>query len=230
MLSIKNSRDGFTLIELLVAIGIAMIVMSAIYQSYRSQQRSYILQEQIAAMQQNLRASLFYMTREIRMAGCDPTFQANAKIEEAKDDLIRFTRDVRGASYGSTFDGDTDDDGEHITYSLYTADGIQKLGRKSTSTATNQPVAEYMYALDFVYLDENSAPLDDDGNGNVTTNISKIKSIEITIVARTKRKDQGYTSSATTFKNQRDKSIYTTNPDDGYRYKMLTTTVRLRNL
>ena len=44
----ETSSQGFTLIELLVAMVISLIVMTAIYSSYHSQQRSYLVQEQVA--------------------------------------------------------------------------------------------------------------------------------------------------------------------------------------
>ena len=51
-----GNEKGFTLVELLVAMVIAAIVMSAIYSVYASQQRSYMTQEQVAAMHQNVRS------------------------------------------------------------------------------------------------------------------------------------------------------------------------------
>ncbi|OPX34482.1 MAG: hypothetical protein B1H11_10855 [Desulfobacteraceae bacterium 4484_190.1] len=45
--------NGFTLIELLVAMAISGIVAVAIFTVFKSQQDSYIVQEDVAAMQQN---------------------------------------------------------------------------------------------------------------------------------------------------------------------------------
>ncbi|MCD6266685.1 MAG: prepilin-type N-terminal cleavage/methylation domain-containing protein, partial [Deltaproteobacteria bacterium] len=69
----KQNENGFTLVELLVAMAISVIVMASIGYVYYTQQKSYVAQEQISAMQQNLRAAMYYMEREIRMAGFDPT-------------------------------------------------------------------------------------------------------------------------------------------------------------
>ncbi|UCF72314.1 MAG: prepilin-type N-terminal cleavage/methylation domain-containing protein, partial [Deltaproteobacteria bacterium] len=70
MVDILHNRKAFTLAELLVAMVVVGVVMAAIVSTYYSQQKSYVAQEQVAAMQQNLRAAMFYMEREIRMAGC----------------------------------------------------------------------------------------------------------------------------------------------------------------
>ena len=89
-------NKGFTLVEILVAIAIAGVVMAGIYSAYSSQQRSYIVQEQVAGMQQNLRASMDLMEREIRMAGYDPTGCAGAKIITADIAELQFRIDVNG--------------------------------------------------------------------------------------------------------------------------------------
>ena len=148
-----NSQDGFTLTELMVAMVIGLIVISGVYSTYYSQQRTYSVQTQVAFMNQNLRSGMYFMEREIRMAGYDPTGNANAGIVTASSNSITFSMDLNG-------DGDTNDSNELITYSLYDAysDGDTDLGRRSQG-GPNQPVAENIDALNFVYLDE---------NGNVT--------------------------------------------------------------
>ena len=220
----RLNRQGFTLVELLVAMGISAVVMAGIYTVYSSQQKSYTVQEQMAAMQQNLRAAIYFMEREIRMAGHDPTRKVvgGAGIQTAGPNTINFTLDITDNPGTGDADGDTADANENITYSLYTADGIQKLGRKSTSTANNQPVAENIDALDFVYLDANGAP---------TATLANIRSVQITLVARTGREDPGYTNNEQFYNQNPDgqELIYTA-LNDSFRRKRLTTEVKCRNI
>ena len=68
----KSNHQGFTLVETMIAVTISVIITSAIYQIFHSQQRSYLLQNQVAEMQQNLRAGVYMMAREIRSARYDP--------------------------------------------------------------------------------------------------------------------------------------------------------------
>jgi type IV pilus assembly protein PilW len=68
----QTNDKGFTLVEIMIALALSGIVMAAIYTAFLSQQRSYLAQEQVSEMQQNIRAGVDILTREIRMAGCDP--------------------------------------------------------------------------------------------------------------------------------------------------------------
>ncbi|MEW6327312.1 MAG: prepilin-type N-terminal cleavage/methylation domain-containing protein [Thermodesulfobacteriota bacterium] len=172
----QNKMRGFSLVELLIAIAISGIVLGAVSSLFIMQNKSYSVQEQVAEMQQNARAAMDIMTREIRMAGCDTTGSANAGIVSVTSNSINFTQDTNG-------DGDTSDANENITYSLYTSSGIQKIGRNTGGI--NQPVAENIQALTFAYYDS---------NGNTTAILANIRQIELTITARTANPDPEYTT------------------------------------
>ncbi len=72
MKAMKNTENGFTLIELMVAIAMAAIVVGVIYSAYNVQTKIYTEQDKTAEMQQNIRAGMFYLQRETRMAGYNP--------------------------------------------------------------------------------------------------------------------------------------------------------------
>jgi type IV pilus assembly protein PilW len=206
-----NSR-GFSLVEILVALVVSGLVLSGIYATYQTQQRSYILQEEITRMQQNLRAAMFLMTQELRMAGFNPSGSAGAGIVagEWTDSSLRFAKDDNG-------DGDVADSGEDLTYLLYTSGSIRKLGRKNP--ATEQPVAENIQELWFVYLD---------ANNNVTATVSDIRSVEITLVARTGRPTTNYVNTMTYTNKLGTKTFGPYN--DGYHRSVLSEQVNCRNL
>jgi prepilin-type N-terminal cleavage/methylation domain-containing protein len=65
----KNNESGFTLIELLIVIAISALLTGAIYATFISQQNSYAIQTGVTDMQQNARAALSLMEKDIRMAG-----------------------------------------------------------------------------------------------------------------------------------------------------------------
>ena len=64
-----GNRPGFTLIEILVAVGLAGILMTVMFTMFRTSQRSYTTQDEVAEMQQNLRVAMMYVSRDLRMAG-----------------------------------------------------------------------------------------------------------------------------------------------------------------
>ena len=222
MTTLKRNM-GFTLIELLIALAISGVVMTAVYASYRSQQKSYSVQEEVAAMQQRLRAAMFYMSSQIREAGCNPTQMQSAQkpgMLTAGAEEIQFTADITGGTNGNA-DGDTNDSYENVTYSLYTSDGIQKLGVKSTAAATNQPVIENVDALNFIYLDGSSPPLP-------TAVLPNIRSIEVAIVVRASREDPDYTNN-NEYRNQQGDVILAAQ-NDHFRRRILNLRINCRNL
>jgi type IV pilus assembly protein PilW len=213
---------GFTLIELLVAMAIVGVVMAGVYSAYSSQQRSYIVQEQVAGMQQSLRAAMDLIEREIRMAGYDPYRNSGAGIIAAGVNNISFTFVADDDLYDNDGDGDTDESGElkTIRYSLYDSgsDGDNDLGRR-VGAGTNKPVAENIDALNFVYLREDGTP---------TADVSEMRAIQITVVARSDRVDPRYTDTAV-YTNQQGDQVFIA-PGDNFRRRLLTSQVNCRNL
>jgi type IV pilus assembly protein PilW len=225
-----NNHKGFTLIELLVAMTVGLVVMAGVSMTFRSQQKSYLLQEQMAGMQQNLRAAMYHMEREIRMAGCDPNKSANAQFVTANATSITFRQDLRGTTDGSLPDGDTDDPNENITYYLNDSDGDgfdDELRRNDPNGIGDQVIADNISAVNFVYLRQDGTRIDD-GGGNVTVGIPQIRSVEITLLARTGRGDRGFQNN-TVYTNQVGDTIFVA-PGDNRRRKLLTTCIKCRNL
>jgi prepilin-type N-terminal cleavage/methylation domain-containing protein len=212
-ISLRLSNQGFTMIELLVAMVVALLALGAIYSTFLNQQKSYVVQQETAAMHQNIRAAMFYMQREIRMAGCDPTENASAGIVTADATSINFTEDVRGDVVGSNSDGVTDDPNENITYA-----------------GGNQMVAQNIDALDFVYLDGSSPPnvLNPGGVSVPAGSLDQIRSVEITIVARTDRVTRASKNNNAYF-NQRGMQILGPQ-NDNFSRRRLTAWIKCRNL
>ena len=225
-MNIKKNKDGFTLIELMIAMAISTVVMAAIYSAQKSQLKSHITQQKVVEMQQNARAAMYVMEREIKMSGYDPDRSQDAEITAADDDTIAFTISAISDGIDNDGDGDIDtadsDGGEvqTITYSI----GGQDLQRNGAV------VAESIEVLDFIYLDENrnvlaATPLD-------AANRDLIRSIQITLIARS-----GDTVAVLmmehndnkTYNNQQGDALLV-NPNDRFRRVILTADVECRNL
>jgi len=134
-LQLKNTNhNGFSLIELMLAMAIFVIVLPLIYEAFRNQQKAYTSQQLTVAMQQNARAAMTLMKRELRMAGFAPAAtdgqdnDGDSDTDEADgdypggfpgfvvadDDTVQFTRDSMPdpdfCIDGDDNDGDTDID------------------------------------------------------------------------------------------------------------------------
>lgn len=68
MAGIKENH-GFTLIELMMALVISAILVGGTYSIFITQQRTYVLQGQVVGAQQDARAALIIIARDVRMAG-----------------------------------------------------------------------------------------------------------------------------------------------------------------
>ena len=229
---VPTNKKGFTLIELLVAMAISTMVMAAIYSTYHVQLRSHITQQTVVEMQQNARAAMFGIEREIKMAGYDPSEDADAKILIADAAQIKFQIDRN--EDGNPAPAPGTDPNEQIRYAL-TADG--GLGREvwgpPEGAGTLQTVAENIEVLDFVYFKkEPDGSLSRFGTPVVAIELDNIYSIQITIIARSganvpvlmmKHTDHN------TYTNQQGDQLLV-DPDDSFRRIVLTSDVQCRNL
>jgi len=166
----KNRQGGFTLIELLAGILITGVLLAALYYVFTSQQQAFSAQEQVAEMNQNIRAALDLMTREIRLAGYKNSTSTFNGIQTASSNTIRVLADLNQ-------NGDTSGANEDITYT-YDA-GTMQIWRNDVSL----PIADNITNLSFSYT------LVD---GSVTTtpsNPANIRKVTITITARTTHPD-----------------------------------------
>jgi len=236
MNSINTSQKGFSLIELMVAMAIASVVMAGIYTFYNNQLKTHITQQEMVDMQQDARAAMYMMTREIRMAGYDPENSTGATIRIANAQEIAFDSDIFGSTVPTDPDeppdGAIDADRESFYYGLINGILERRLGNDPLNPVELDPVALNIDALNFVYLDNAGNTLNDDGFGNVTSNLAAIRSVQITLVARSgddvpvlmrKHTDN------TIYRNQQGTPILPAQ-NDNFRRIRLTATVKVRNL
>ena len=203
----SSKSRGFTLVELLVAMTLSSIILGIIYGTYQAQLKSQMTQQQVVEMQQNARAAMFAMEREIRLAGYDPTESDVPQITSAQTGSITFTMDINNGVDDDldgnidefdeigmpNVDGDINDNLEQITYRLSNdaggdgiADGLNcNLQRQHWDGAAMQTVdiSLNIDALNFAYLDA-------DGNNLIVGSavpagqLADIRSIQISIVVR----------------------------------------------
>lgn len=223
---LPHSESGFTLVELLITMVISGVIMAAVYAAYTVNQKVYTEQQHVVYMQQNIRAALQMLGREIRMAGYNPAGGSDTGIASALPDSVRFAMDLNE-------DGDVTDTDEDVSYQLYIAtDGIQKLGRKDNTDATpaNQAVSEHIDAIEFYYtlVEKNGGPVTVTQKLNPTAaELSKVQAVTMSILARAANPDPKFTNTMT-YKTASgaDWGPY----NDNFRRRLLITTVQCRNM
>jgi type IV pilus assembly protein PilW len=225
------SEHGFTMIELMIAMAVSLLALAAIYSTFLAQHRSYQVQSETADMQQNIRAAMYYMQREIRMAGSDPFNVGGIGITLANNNKITFTEDVNGGGSATAPDGLTTGTGENITYSLNGKDLKRTDSNANGGLGDTETVAQNIDAIDFVYLDGSSPPVVlNPGLANVpNANLNQIRSVEITVIARTDHPLLYGTTNNVQYKNQQDTTFWIA-PGDNVSRRRLTTLIHCRNL
>ncbi len=100
-------EQGVTLVELLVYIAIAGIVMGAIYTTFKRQQDSYLVQERLAILQQNLRGAMYLLASELQMAGYYTCYDPLAFPFPVDWDGDTLNESIRPLIFGADLDPDT---------------------------------------------------------------------------------------------------------------------------
>jgi len=178
--SLERGAQGFTLVEVLIAMAIGGLLLGAVISTFLMQSKSYDVQEQMTEVVQTARAAMDMISREVRMAGYDPTGAGFDGIPYHVAQL-QLLADLRGANATDPPDGDTNDPNENI---IYAYDG-KNLQIDRNTGGGNQPFAENIEAFSFAYLD---------GDGCPTTMTDDIRQIRVTITARTARSDAEYSA------------------------------------
>ncbi len=183
---IKYGNKGITLIELSIALAIASFSMTAIVSVHQSMSESYRQQQLITGMQQNLRAAMEMMEREIRMAGYDPLGTGKFGIEKpfgagfyglSGKPLKLGTPKSKGYLHsGLQFTSDLDEDGsldsnETITYCVYdypVSKPDTRLDLARNNGGGRQLLASFVDGLGFAYAFDNNGDGElDTSNGHI---------------------------------------------------------------
>jgi type IV pilus assembly protein PilW len=249
-----NSDGGFTLVEVLIAMLLSGIVMASIYSAFQSQQNSYLAQEQVSEMQQNVRIGLDMLARDIRLAGYNPDGGAgsgfvdginfNTEPVNTNATRIAFTADLNGdgdidiATVDINNNGSIDlADMERIAYRL-NGTNLERYSSVTGFTAW-QTVAEHVENVEFQYVL---------ANGTQTTTptaaqLPNIRSVRISILVSTENPDPNFTNPRTYLPASNDP--FFTSPANlsgtvwgpfagtataNFRRRLLTITVNCRNM
>ncbi len=174
----KIGKKGFTAVELLISLAIMSMTLGSVYSLYMSFIRTCTKESVKIKLQQNVRASLDMMIRDIRLAGLDPEGTGAFGIIEADTDRIRFTadRDMDGdLDIPNAADGIDEPDLEHMAYE-FDGNGTVRMSLYKTYPVKeiSDILAENVTGLIFSYYNSN------DGTTSILDDIRTV-GIEMTI-------------------------------------------------
>ncbi len=148
-----NDQSGFSLVELLIASAVFFTFMVSLTTLYSQSHRSYSRGQNRIEVQQSARVAIESMTREIRMAGYDPSDAINllpsTAIEIANANDIRFIADVTGDAVS-----------DQVTHRLAGNQVMRDISSWNAGTGTWDPpgsgeLAASVSTLTFQYFDAN---------------------------------------------------------------------------
>lgn len=194
-----REESGLSLVELLVAMTTGLVVFGGFYSIFTIHNKTFSKQELIVEMQQNVRAAMDMMSREIRMAGYDP---CSVNSDSNNDNhFFGVTVNSSWLQINADLDGNGSIDASSQENIVYAFDAAKRKITRNIGAGA-QSFAENIDSFTFVYLD---------GSGNVTAVSASVCQIRITITGRTAKPDPAYTANG------------------GYRTYALTSVVALRN-
>ncbi len=239
----RNTRpNAYTLVEVLLVLALSATAMAFAYRIFSSQQRLVLVEDHTVSLDQELRATLDRMVREIRMAGFDPRHRGSFGFQHlaaigAPDygrtcgaDSIAFYSDSNGNGGLDALDA------EQVAFRLNVAqDGspLNATGRRSPDHVLRryscgavkwQPMAANIELLRFTYCAANTCPIPEN---QLSARLNEIRYVHIVLIGRAERKEQ-MRMHRSLFRTLDGRTSYTA-PGDGYRRQLVETTVTCRN-
>lgn len=171
-----SDEHGLTLVELMIVMVLSMVLMAAVYATYEVQKTTSDVQHEVSSIQQDLRAVLDIMARDIRQAGCDPTLQSTAGIVVGESGLKTLTITMDLNEDGDISDLDPD---ERVSYAL-SGKSLQRNGAELAYNVTT---------LGFIYRDANAAVITPAGTFLASSEADGIRYIDIVVHIQSRKKD-----------------------------------------
>lgn len=176
-----KGRDerGFTLVEVLLSLALSGFTIAAVSSLYLSMVKNQVVRENILDMQQQARAALDLVSRELKMAGFDPRGVNQDALKG--NDFIGITFDSKQLIIKADLNGNgiPTDSNESIIFSH----DPETLTLRRNTGGGRQPLGENIEDFSWSYFDS---------EGKVTAQSEHIRQVELSITARTEQADPRY--------------------------------------
>jgi len=241
------SRDnGFTLIEMMIVLTIFLGITGVTYTLYQAQERAFFWQEQIVETNQDIRAFIYFIEKDMRIAGYNPTGQAisspnDAGIIIAEPTRVEFTADLGMRRDNPLCSGNEGCDSmpdeeinerpcvncvtERMRYLLRNGAIYKVFNKRTPSTGEEQLIIQNVDNLEFLYH------LSDGTTATTFANSSdrnKILSIDVSVLVRTRNTTRGYKGIPRFI--SASGANWTRPASDGHMRVLVVTNIKCRNM
>ncbi len=193
-MKIIQNNEGLTLVELMIVLVLSLILMAAAYMSYQAQSTSGRTQAQVSLMQQDLRAAMYNLSKDIRNAGCETrAVMSAAEVPELiatsnSSGLDRLTLYMDITGPGGTPDGDTNDPGEHILYRLNGTD-LERIDFNDNNSVLQIAQNVQLFRLSYLYYNEATGTFPEIAIASLPGNESTIRLIGVRMIVQSSQPD-----------------------------------------
>lgn len=195
----NQNENGFTLVELLVALALTAILGVTIAYTFRVQAFTHKIQEEVVALQQNLRTAMFFIEGDLRLAGSDPNGNATITGDTVENEgkkagiltaeiggvtgqpLLKLAMNRSDPPEDASFSNIIGDESREIVqYDLDVSGGVLAL------RFNNRPVAEWITNLSLQYFDKDGNDLVVGGESGVRSDrLNEIRLVRVILQGQT---------------------------------------------
>lgn len=245
-----KKQRGFTLVELMISLVLTSLVTIILFTVFRGQQRGHQAQTEISQMQQNIRAAMEVLTRDLHNLGVDSTdsgLYGFTTTNPPTATQLFFTADLNEDA-GTPVTADADGPlgplrNETFSYSRFDCDNAIDFNGDGAVTTDNDclnrrvgsaRIADNIEGLEFRYLlTDGVTPI---ATPTTTAQFAQIAFIEISLLVRANNPDPDflntarYTAASGTDFDLNGSIAGNGNPaNDHFRRRLHISRVRLRN-
>jgi prepilin-type N-terminal cleavage/methylation domain-containing protein len=174
---IIRDEQGLTLIELMIVLVLSLFLMASAYLTFQVQKKTGDVQQEVAAVQQDTRAVLDIMAKDVRQAGCDPLMTGTPGLVAAECGAtkVRFSMDLNG-------DGDVTDSDEDVAYVV----------TGTSLTRNGVPLSTRVTGFGLTYYDADNAVITPTGGSGAYLTSSEadtVRSVQLSLTLQSNKKD-----------------------------------------
>jgi prepilin-type N-terminal cleavage/methylation domain-containing protein len=145
----NSYKAGLTLIELMVVMILSLVLVGSAFMAHLAYSKTGQEQHKVASLQQDLRAVIDLIDRDVRNSGCtDPRLASVSAIQATSSGVNSL-----GLNMDMDLNGSTTASGERVRYLLVNST-LQRTDQGATTTLLNN-----VTTFGIAYFDQNNAPI-----------------------------------------------------------------------